>query len=83
MAVMFGITKVCFFKKKSKKFRIIKTARFVAITSLKLGIKTGILEKLRWMSLKKRRRDSRLILVYKGLMGTASNPTDDLIIIPQ
>ena len=28
-------------------------------------------------SLKKRRRDSRLILLYKGLKGAASIPTDD------
>ena len=40
---------------------------------------TGILEHLKWASLKKRRRDSRLILLYKGLMGKASIPTDDLI----
>ena len=30
---------------------------------------TGILEHLQWESLKKRRRDSRLILLYKGLKG--------------
>ena len=40
---------------------------------------TGILEKLKWESLKKRRRDSRLILLYKGLKGAASIPTDDVI----
>ena len=40
---------------------------------------TGILEKLKWESLKKRRRDSRLILLYKGLKGAATIPTDDLI----
>ena len=43
------------------------------------GSMTGILENLKWESLKKRRRDSRLILLYKGLKGTASIPTDDLI----
>ena len=37
---------------------------------------TGILEKLKWESLKKR---SRLILLYKSLKGAASIPTDDLI----
>ena len=31
------------------------------------GSMTGILEHLKWESLKKRRRDSRLILLYKGL----------------
>ena len=40
---------------------------------------TGILEHLKWESLKKRRRDSRLILLYKGLKGKANIPTDDLI----
>ena len=43
------------------------------------GNMTGILEHLKWESLKKRRRDSRLILLYKGLKGKASIPTDDLI----
>ena len=38
---------------------------------------TGILEQLKWESLKKQRRDSRRI--YKGLKGKASIPTDDLI----
>ena len=42
------------------------------------GSMTGILEHLKWESLKKRRRDSRLILLYKGLKGKASIPTDDL-----
>ena len=40
---------------------------------------TGILEKLNLGSLKKRRRDSRLIILYKGLKGVDSIPTDDLI----
>ena len=40
---------------------------------------TGILEHLKWEYLKKRRRDNRLILLYKGLKGKASIPTDDLI----
>ena len=38
------------------------------------GSLTGILEKLKWESLKKRRRDSRLILLYKGLKGAAIIP---------
>ena len=33
------------------------------------GCMAGILEKLRWESLKKRRRNSRLILLYRGLKG--------------
>ena len=43
------------------------------------GSMTGILEILRWESLKKRRRDSRLIFLYKGSKGAASAPIDDLI----
>ena len=43
------------------------------------GSITGILGQLKWESLKKRRKDSRLILLYKGLKGKARIPTDDLI----
>ena len=43
------------------------------------GSMTGILGQLKWESLKKRRKGSRLILLYKGLKGKASVPTDDLI----
>ena len=42
------------------------------------GSMTGILEHLKWESLKKRRRDTRLISLYKDLKGKASIPTDDL-----
>ena len=40
---------------------------------------TGILGQLKWEYLKKRRKDNRLILLYKGLKGKASVPTEDLI----
>ena len=40
---------------------------------------TGILGQLKWESLKKRRKDNRLILLYKGLKGKTSVPTDVLI----
>ena len=40
---------------------------------------TGILEQLKWESLKKRRTDDRHILLHKGLKGKARLPTDDLI----
>ena len=40
---------------------------------------TGILRQLKWKSLKKRRKDNRLILLYKGVKGKARIPTDDLI----
>ena len=43
------------------------------------GSMTGILEQLKWESLKERRKDNRLILLYKGLKGNASVPTDDCI----
>ena len=35
-------------------------------------------KQLTWESLKKRRRDSRIIMLYKGLKGAASIPTNDL-----
>ena len=43
------------------------------------GSMTGILEQLEWESLKNRRRDSRIIMLYKGLKGVASIPTNDLV----
>ena len=57
-----------------------RAARFVTGNyNFETGSMIGILEHLKWESLKKRRRDSRLILLYKGLNGKASIPTDDLI----
>ena len=49
------------------------------MVDIKTGSMTGILEHLKWEALEKRRRDSRLMLLYKGLKGKASIPTDDLI----
>ena len=40
---------------------------------------TGILEELKWETLQKRRKDNRLILLYKGLKGKTGIPTVDLI----
>ena len=40
---------------------------------------TGILGQLKWESLKKRRKDNRLISLYKGLKGKAMPHTDDPI----
>ena len=51
------------------------TGNYVFVT----GSMTRILGQLKWESLKKRRKDSRLILLYKGLKGKARIPTDDLI----
>ena len=44
----------------------IRVARFLTGN---YNFETGILEHLKWESLKKRRRDSRLILLYKGSEG--------------
>ena len=43
------------------------------------GSMTGIIGQLKWESLKKRRKDKRLILLYKGLKGRARISTDDLL----
>ena len=57
-----------------------RAARFVTGNyTREEGSMTGILEKLKWESLKKRRKDNRLILLYKGLKGKARIPTDDLV----
>ena len=54
--------------------------RFVTVNYVfETGSMTGILCQLKWESLKKRRKDSRLILLYKVLKGKAGIPTDDLI----
>ena len=47
--------------------------------SYETGSMTGILEELKWETLQKRRKDNRLVLLYKGLKGKAIIPTDDLI----
>ena len=52
---------------------------FTEFPQFETGSMTGILGQLKWESLKKRRKDSRLILLYKGLKGKARIPTDDLI----
>ena len=57
-----------------------RAARFVTGNYIyETGSITGILEQLKWESLKKRRRDSRIIMLYKGLKGAASIPTNDLV----
>ena len=57
-----------------------RAARFVTGNYIfETGSMTGILGQLKWESLKKRRKDSRLILLYKGLKGKARIPTDELI----
>ena len=57
-----------------------RAARFVTRNSVyETRSMTGILRQLKWESLKKRRKDNRLILLYKGLKGKARIPTDGLI----
>ena len=57
-----------------------RAARFVTGNyNYETGSMTGILGQLKWEFLKKRGKDNRLILLYKGLKGKASVPTDDLI----
>ena len=56
-----------------------RTAMFVTRNYVYETGMTGILGQLKWESLKKRRKDNRLILLYKGLKGKARIPTDDLI----
>ena len=57
-----------------------RAARFVTGNyNYETGSMTGILGQLKWECLKKRRKDNRLILLYKGLKGKASVQTDDLI----
>ena len=46
-----------------------RAARFVTRNSYETGSMTGILEELKWEILQKRRKDNRLILLYKGLKG--------------
>ena len=53
-----------------------RAARFVTGNyNYETGSMTGILGQLKWESLKKRRKDNRLILLSKGLKGKASVPT--------
>ena len=57
-----------------------RAARFVTGNyNYETGSMTVILGQLKWESLKKRWKDNRLILLYKGLKGKANVPTDDLI----
>ena len=57
-----------------------RAARFVTRNYTRVeGSMTGILEQLKRESLKKRRKDNRLILPHKGLKGKARIPTGDLI----
>ena len=54
-------------------------ARFVTRNYVYKTGSMNNLGQLKWESLKKRRKDNRLILLYKGLKGKSRIPTDDLI----
>ena len=57
-----------------------RAARFVTGNYIyETGSITGILEQLKWEPLKKRRRDSRIIMLCKGLKGAASIPMHVLV----
>ena len=57
-----------------------RTARLVTGNyTYETGSMTCILEQLKCESLKRRRKNSRLIILYKGLKGVASIPTSDLV----
>ena len=58
-----------------------RAARFVTgnYVDYETGSMTGILKQLKWESLKKRRKDCRFKMLYKGLKGAASIPTNDLV----
>ena len=69
----------CIFQKELESVQK-RAARFVAEHyKYETGSMAGILGQLKWESLKERRKDNRLILLYKGLKGKASVPTEDLI----
>ena len=57
-----------------------RAARFVTGNYVfETGIMTSILGQQKWESLKKRRKDSSIILLYKRLKDKARIPTDNLI----
>ena len=57
-----------------------RAARFVTRNYVyKTWSMTGIFGQWKWESLKKRGKDNKLFLLYKGLKGKARIPTDDLL----
>ena len=79
MVVQFGTPRVYFFKMNLKRFRREQLDFVTGVYDYETVSMTGILKELKWESLKKRRKDSRLIMLYKGLKGAASIPTNDLV----
>ena len=79
MKVRYGTLILISFRKNYKRFKN-RAARFLTRNYVyETGGMTGIPGQLKWESLKKRIKDNRLILLYKGLKGKARIPTDDLI----
>ena len=76
MAVRFGTPQVWFSRKNKKACKSVQICDKGNYYNYETGM-TGILGQLKWESLKKRRKDNRLILLYNK--GKASVPTDDLI----
>ena len=80
MAVWFGTPPGVVFQEEVESVQK-RSARFVTGNyNYETGSMTGILGQFKWESRKKRRKDNILILLYKGLNGKASVPTDDLIL---
>ena len=78
MVVQFGTPKVYFLNGLEKVQK--RAARFVTGNYIyETGSMTGILEQLKWESLKTRSKDSTLIMLYKGLKDAASIPTNGLV----
>ena len=74
MEARYGTLILVSFRKNEKRFKFV-TRNYVYET----GSMTDILGQLKWESLKKRRKDNRPIVLYKGLKGKARIPTDDFI----
>ena len=75
MEAHFGTLVPISFKKNLENVQY-RAARFVTRNYVyESGSMTGILGQLKWEYLKKRRKDNRLILLYKGLKGKARIPT--------
>ena len=64
------------FRRNWRRYRIVPLDLYLGITFKEVRM-TGILDQLKWETLKKRRTDYRL--KYKSLKGKARIPTDDLI----
>ena len=79
MAVLFGTPQGVVLQEELESMQK-RAVRFVTGNyNYETGSMAGILGQLKRESLKKRRKNNRLILLYKGFKGKARVPTDDLI----